>query len=456
MNMINIAWSGLQAAQFGMSVTSMNISNVLTPGYSRQGIIQSSVVTMGSGGMSAGAGVQVDSIRRISDQYLTNQVWQSNSKANYYGINNQYLGSLEKVIGTDSTSLGTGLDDFFSALSALTKEPESEANRQQLLNQADSLATRFNSMNDFINTQKNAISNQRDTMVGQINSLTAGIADYNKKIMEMDSTGGNSNVLRDQRDELVKQLSTYTDVKVTEDSTGSYSVSMKNGQPLVSGKVAGELSSSLDGSGNPVLSLNFSNTTFSLNPSTGGQLGALYDYETGDLAEMQASVQGMAEAVANLFNDQLAQGFDKNGDSGKPLFTFDLTNPNGILQVNDLKPDELALSGAKDEQGNGDNLELLIALKNKKVDIGGMGNMSLNEGAAAIISNVGIASKKSQSELEAAQGVFDQAQLQRNNLSSVNQDEEAINLQVYMQAYQSNVKVIATGNQIFNDLLGLF
>lgn len=456
MNMINIAWSGLQAAQFGMSVTSMNISNVLTPGYSRQGIIQSSVVTMGSSGMSAGAGVQVDSIRRISDQYLTNQVWQSNSKANYYGINNQYLGSLEKVIGTDSTSLGTGLDDFFSALSALTKEPESEANRQQLLNQADSLATRFNSMNDFINTQKNAISNQRDTMVGQINSLTAGIADYNKKIMEMDSTGGNSNVLRDQRDELVKQLSTYTDVKVTEDSTGSYSVSMKNGQPLVSGKVAGELSSSLDGSGNPVLSLNFSNTTFSLNPSTGGQLGALYDYETGDLAEMQASVQGMAEAVANLFNDQLAQGFDKNGNSGKPLFTFDLTNPNGILQVNDLKPDELALSGAKDEQGNGDNLELLIALKNKKVDIGGMGNMSLNEGAAAIISNVGIASKKSQSELEAAQGVFDQAQLQRNNLSSVNQDEEAINLQVYMQAYQSNVKVIATGNQIFNDLLGLF
>lgn len=456
MNMINIAWSGLQAAQFGMSVTSMNISNVLTPGYSRQGIIQSSVVTMGQGGMSAGAGVQVDSIRRVADQYLTNQVWQSNSKANYYGINNQYLGSLEKVIGTDSTSLGTGLDDFFSALSALTEKPESEANRQQLLNQADSLATRFNNMNDFITSQKTSIASQRDTMVGQINSLTAGIADYNKKIMEMDSTGGNSNVLRDQRDELVKQLSTYADVKVTEDSHGSYSVAMKNGQPLVSGKVAGELSSSRDGNGNPVLSLNFSNTTFSLNPSTGGQLGALYDYETGDLAQMQASVQGMAEAVATLFNDQLAQGFDKNGNPGKPLFTFDLTNPAGILQVNDLKPDELALSGAPDEQGNGDNLQALIDLKNKKVDIGGMGNMSLNEGAAAIISNVGIASKKSQSELEAAQGVYDQAQLQRNNLSAVNQDEEAINLQVYMQAYQSNVKVIATGNQIFNDLLGLF
>ncbi|HDR2626196.1 flagellar hook-associated protein FlgK [Enterobacter cancerogenus] len=456
MNMINIAWSGLQAAQFGMSVTSMNISNALTPGYSRQGIIQSSVVTMGQGGMSAGAGVQVESIRRVSDQYLTNQVWQSNSKANYYGINNQYLSSLEKVIGTDSTSLGTGLDDFFSALSALTKEPESEASRQQLLNQAGSLATRFNNMNDFINSQKTSVTNQRNTMVGQINSLTAGIADYNKKIMEMDSTGGNSNVLRDQRDELVKQLSTYADVKVTEDSNGSYAVAMKNGQPLVSGKVAGELSSSLDGNGNPVLSLNFSNTSFSLNPSTGGQLGALYDYETGELANMQSSVQGMAEAVATLFNDQLAKGFDKNGNPGKPLFTFDLKNPAGILQVNDLKQDELALSDNPDEQGNDGNLQELIKIKNQKVDIGGMGNMSLNEGAAAIISNIGIASKKSKSELEAAQGVLDQAQLQRNNLSAVNNDEEAINLQVYMQAYQSNVKVIATGNQIFNDLLGLF
>lgn len=72
------------------------------------------------------------------------------------------------------------------------------------------------------------------------------------------------------------------------------------------------------------------------------------------------------------------------------------------------------------------------------------------------LSRTWVSPVKSQSELEAAQGVYDQAQLQRNNLSAVNQDEEAINLQIYMQAYQSNVKVIATGNQIFNDLLGLF
>ncbi|MNC75349.1 Flagellar hook-associated protein 1 [compost metagenome] len=84
-----------------------------------------------------------------------------------------------------------------------------------------------------------------------------------------------------------------------------------------------------------------------------------------------------------------------------------------------------------------------------------MGSMSINEAAAAIISTVGIASRQNKTELEAAESVRYEAQTQRDNLSAVNQDEEAMNLQVYMQAYQSNLKVIATGNQIFTDLLNL-
>lgn len=82
--------------------------------------------------------------------------------------------------------------------------------------------------------------------------------------------------------------------------------------------------------------------------------------------------------------------------------------------------------------------------------------MSLSEGAAAIISTIGIASKQSQTEMEAAASVSSQAQNQRDNLSAVNQDEEAINLQIYMQAYQANMKVISAGNQIFSDLLSIF
>lgn len=455
MSMFNIALSGLQAARTGMLVTSMNVNNLLTPGYSRQGVVQSAIGPMGEAGLSPGSGVQVDSIRRISSQYLVNQVWQTNSKSNYYSMGNQYVSSLEKVLGTDSTSLGTGLNDFVSALSALTQQPESQALRQQLLNQAKTLATRFNGMNDFITSQKESISTQRNAIVDQINTLSGGIADYNKKIVEMEATGGNASVLRDQRDELVKQLSSMADVKVSDDNSG-YTVSLSNGQPLVSGKVAGQLSAGKDSSGNTTLTLKFSTSEFSLNPSTGGQLGALYDYETGTLKQMSDSVQGMAQSVADMFNTQLGNGYDLNGDKGKPLFSFDPANPAGILQVNDLSPDELALSGNKDEPGNGDNLNALIELKNQKTNIPGMGNMSLSEGAAAIISTIGIASKQSKTEMDAAIAVSEKAQEQRDNLSAVDEDEEAMNLQIYMQAYQASMKVISTGNQVFSDLLSMF
>ena len=456
MSMINIAWSGVQAAQYGMNVTSMNVANLYTPGYSRQGIIQSALGPLGQTGITPGSGVQVTSIRRISDQYLVSQVWQTNTKASYFAMENQYTSALEKVIGTDATSIGSGLDEFVGALSALTQKPDDRALRQQLLNQAGSLAQRFNGMNDVINSQRTSVDSQRGAIIDQLNTLSAGIADFNKKISEMEASGGNASVLRDQRDELVKQMSSMVSVKVTEDGSGGVTVAMSNGQPLVSGKTAGSLSAERGADGEMTLTLKLAGGAFTVNPSTGGQLGALYDYETTTLKQMRDSVQGMAEKVAELFNEQLGKGFDLSGNPGQPLFIFDPSNPAGMLQVADLTPDQLALSGVAGEAGNGDNLKALIELRNQKTDIPGLGAMSLSDGAASIVSTIGIASRKSKTEMEAATAVFEQAQLQRDNLSAVNQDEEAINLQMYMKAYQSNMKVIATGNQIFNDLLNMF
>ncbi|MEW7311540.1 flagellar hook-associated protein FlgK [Buttiauxella gaviniae] len=455
MNIINIAFTGAQAARQGMSTTSMNVANYLTPGYSRQGIIQSAIGTNGDS-FSAGNGVRVDSIRRISDQYLVNQVWHSNTRAEYYSAGQKYLGALESVIGTDSTSLGGGLDKFFAALNALTTQPDSPALRQQLLNEGQSMATRFNNVDSFISSQKVSINTQREALVSNVNVISSNIASYNQQIADQEATGGNASVLRDQRDELVKQLSSMVSVKVSEDASGRYNVSLSDGQPLVNGRHFGQLKSSMNQQGEQDISLEFHNTTFGVSSAIGGQMGALNDYEQGTLKTMQSTVRDMAEQFAKEFNDQLAKGFDLNGQPGKPLFVFDLTSGKGMLQVTDLKPDELALSDKADESGNGTNLKALIELKNKDLAIGNMGNMSVNEAAAAIISSVGIASRQNKTELDAAEAVRYEAQTQRDNLSAVNQDEEAMNLQVYMQAYQSNLKVIATGNQIFSDLLTLF
>ncbi|MBV6820085.1 flagellar hook-associated protein FlgK [Rahnella sp. PD12R] len=456
MNMINIGFSGSQAAQAQLNATAMNTANAFTPGYSRQRVELSAIGPMGNAGMTPGNGVETTAIRRVNDQFVTGQVWRATSSSGYYGMSQQYLSGLETLLGTSSTSLGNGLDTFFAALSEGTTQPDSSALRQQMITEANSLATRFNNTNDFMNKQRSDLHNQQKTTLDSINTLSGNIADYNQKIMELESTGGSTSVLRDQRDELVRELSGLADVRVTESGDGSYSVTLSSGQPLVSGRSSGSLAMSVDDEGNPQLALSFAGTTFPASMSCGGQLGALYDYETGTLAEMQASVNGMAQALANAFNDQLAAGFDLDGNPGKPLFSFDPSNPAGILQVNDLDWRELALSGADDEPGNGDNLKALIDIKNQKVTIPGMGEMSLSEGAASIISKIGITSRQNQTEMTAANTLLNQTQNQWASISGVSQEEEAMNLMQYTQAYNANLKVISTGNQIFTDLLALF
>ena len=453
MKLINIAYTGAQAAQSQLNTTAMNTANAYTPGYSRQRV---EVSALGGYGMSAGSGVEVTGIRRISDQYLVTQLWRANSENGYYSMGQQYVGALEQIIGSESTGLGYGLDKFFASLNSATTTPENRALREQVINEANAMATRFNSINNFINTQKDSINSQRNATLDSINSMSSNISEFNRQISELEAKGHNASTLRDERDQMVNELSTMVDVRVNETSDGSYTVALPDGQPLVSGRNASTLKMGVDGNGQPALQLTFSGTTFGVNMSTGGQLGALHDYEVGTLGEMQATVTSMAKTIADTFNDQLAQGYDLNGNPGKPLFVFDPNNPKGMLQITDISSDELAFSDVAGENGNGKNLQALIGIKNQTMNIDGLGNMSLNEASAAIVSKVGIASRQNQVELRAASAVLFEAQSQRDGLSAVNLDEEAVNLLTYTKAYQSNLKVMATGDQIFSDLLALF
>lgn len=456
MSLFTIGNSGIQAARIGMNATAMNIANVNTPGYSRQRAEQSSIGPMGNQRLFSGSGVAVDGIRRMADQFRTEQVWRGTTEQSYYAQGQSYLGALEKMIGSDATGLGDGLDNLFKALSGATEKPENQAMRQDLLTEAKSLAMRFNNLQKFMQRQRSDIQQQQQDIAGNINSLTGNIAQYNQKISETEAAGGDTSVLRDQRDELVKSLSEKVDIRINQNDKGEYQITLPSGQPLVSGKDVGTISIVPDASGELNMSISFGGTAFNADLASGGQLGALHDYEINTLAATEASVNGMAEAMATAFNDQLAKGFDLNGDAGKPLFVFDLSNPDGMLQVGDIAWDELAFSSDPLAQGNNENLLALIKIKTETYAIPGVGNSSLDNASASLISTIGIQSRQNQTELSAATSLLQEAIAQRDSYSAVDYDEEYVNLTSYTQAYQANMKVIATGDQIFSDLLALF
>ncbi|MDF3933823.1 flagellar hook-associated protein FlgK [Pseudomonas citronellolis] len=453
-NLTQIAYTGVRASEIALSITGQNTSNVNTPGFSRLNPVMSSLG--GQGSLNPGGGVQVSSIRRMSDDFLNQQLWRSTTSQNYYSNAQQYLGALEDLMSSDGASISVGLDNFFAALSEASATPDSTALRQQIIAETGNLAQRFNTLSGNIATQLKSLQEQRGTMVGEINGLTSNIALLNKKIVAAQASAADPSALQDQRDALITQLSQYSSIRTTTAADGSVAVSLANGQPLVAGTSAAQLKVSLTSTGEQDVSLSFAGTQFSIDQEgLGGAMGALYDTEYQTLRPNLDSLTQMATQVADLVNNTLAGGYDLNGNAGQALLQVNTGSTSKLLSLTGLQPSDLALSDTTGEKGNNGNLLKLIDLKNQTITVDGNA-VTLNDAYAGLIGQVASDSRQNQADLDTAKAVTQQAQNQRDSVSAVNLDEEAVNLMTYQQAYQANMKVISTAKDLFDSMLAAF
>lgn len=454
MSLINqLALSGVRAAQVGMATTGQNIANVNTPGFSRLNTLAVSV--KGQGALSPG-GVEVSSIRRMASDFRNQQLWRATTEQNYHSASQDYLSAMEGLMAGDGSSISVGLDHFFAALSEASATPNSIALRQQVLAEAGNLAQRFNSLGININAQTESLHEQRTSMATEINGITSNLAMLNKKIVETEAVKGDTTALRDHRDTLVKDLSQYASIRVNETTDGALSVSLANGQPLVAGISAGQLNVSTLVSGEQQVDLAFVGTSFPLKQDGfGGAFGGLYDTEYQQLRPAQDKLHQMADQLTQKINNILVGGFDLAGNPGQALLTYDATSMNNLLKVNSLTPEQLAFSSAAGETGNNETLLDLLAIKNQSITLDGS-LVSLNDAYTGMIGRLASDSRQNQADLESATTVTAQAQALRDSVSAVSLDEEAVSLMNYQQAYQANMKVIATANQLFDDMLAAF
>ncbi len=452
-NLTQIAYSGVRASQIALSVTGQNTANVNTPGFSRLGTVMSSV--SGHGSLSGG-GVEVSSIRRISDDFLNQQLWRATTSQNYYTTSQQYLSSLEGLMAGDGASISVGLDNFFAALSEASATPDSVALRQQIIGEAGNLAQRFNTLGGNLYTQLKSLQEQRSAMVSEVNGLTSNIALLNKKIVAAEAGGVDTSALKDQRESLVTQLSKFASIRTNTAADGSLSVSLANGQPLVATASAAQLSVTLTPTGEQEVGLAFAGTTFSLSQDNlGGSMGALYDTEYQVLRPNQTALSEMAEQLAQMVNDTLATGYDLAGNPGQPLLVFSPGSSSNMLSLSGLKPADLALSDSAGETGNNGTLLQLLELRSQSITVNG-NQVTVNDAYAGLIGQLASVSRQNEADLTTATTVTTQAQAQRDGVSGVNLDEEAVNLLTYQQAYQANMKVISTAKDLFDTMLAAF
>src|SRR5512146_2613382 len=144
-DLLSTSVSGLLAFQQALDVTSNNIANASTPGYSVEtaNLVERPGQFTDTGFM--GSGVDVQSITRTYNELLAQQVRGSQASYSSSSTLAAQAAQIDNLLSDSTTGLTATLQSFVNALQTVASTPTSTAARQALLNQAQALAQQLNS-----------------------------------------------------------------------------------------------------------------------------------------------------------------------------------------------------------------------------------------------------------------------------------------------------------------------
>ena len=217
---LNIAYTGLQAANAWLNTTGNNISNIETEGYSRQKVTQQAADALRlrtTYGM-AGAGVNALSIDQIRNEYYDLKYWNSNSTLGIYEERKSYMFQIEDYFNETDTMRGfnTIFSDVFSSLDEVYKSAGDDTVKEEFLGQAGNLCNYFKEMSTNLMKLQEDANSQIKNKAEQINALASQIATLNKQINMIECNRVVANELRDKRSLLIDELSKIVTVEVEE------------------------------------------------------------------------------------------------------------------------------------------------------------------------------------------------------------------------------------------------
>lgn len=216
---LNVAVRGLFTAQRSLDTVNHNLNNINTPGFSRQQSIQAAARPMalydGTGMMGTGA----DTIRvqRVRDEYLDFKYWSENISMGEWKAKSEVLSDIEVTFNEPSNSgFTTIMNDFFSSMQELGKDPSSSAVRALVKQRGVTLAKYFNSTAAHFEDLQQDVNYRIQTKVEEVNSYATQIQQLNRQIYIAELDGNTANDLRDSRGLLVDRLSRIINIDANE------------------------------------------------------------------------------------------------------------------------------------------------------------------------------------------------------------------------------------------------
>lgn len=297
--------SGLKAHQQAIEVTSHNIANATTPGYTRQRAELTTVLpeTVQAGMM--GRGVTVDAIKRLASDLLIERLRQSKTEGSRLAQMDQVLGSAELIFNEPGDNgLSATVDQLFASFEDLANNPESSALRTTVVQQLGIFTDTMNSIGTQLTQQRTDVADALKGQVQEANQLTTEIAALNQQIREQVLRGAAPNDLLDRRDNLIGQLSEKMEITVRTDLSDGTVRLDSGGRLLVGTAYAEQLSVGENHDGSIALLLS-DRTAVTIK---GGAIGGLVDLHDQVLPGLVADMDDLAATLAFSLNARQSTG----------------------------------------------------------------------------------------------------------------------------------------------------
>lgn len=332
--LLSTAVSGLRVFQQSIEVTSHNIANVGTEGFSRQRVESGTNPAEFTGAGYVGTGVHASNITRSYDQFISTQLRSSTTTLGEATNFRDYASQVDNLLADPSTGLDPAIQGFFDSVHDVASDPSSLVARDVMLLEANGLTARFSVMNQRFDELREQVNSNVRSMVDVVNSITASIADLNVRISESSAkaSGGQlPNDLLDERDVILNDLAELMDISVIPQDSGMVAVIVKNGLPLVSDAFASKLAvqrSEFDGSRLDITLQTFSGPAQVItNQITSGKIAGTLRFRDEILDPAQQQLGSVAAGIAMEFNAlhkvsvdasgvPIESNYDENGNLG--------------------------------------------------------------------------------------------------------------------------------------------
>lgn len=473
---LNTANKGLMAQQTALHTTGHNIANANTEGYSRQRVDLKSDLSFNLPGVGQlGTGVRMEAVERIVNMNIERQIRGENGILKEFKARSDVMEQLEAIFNEPSdTSLNFNISEMFDAWQELSKNPESLTSKTIVVEKSRTLADTYNHMLNQIDSLEEEVEDLLGKNIKDFNSILDQVETLNKQIFNIAVKGNTPNDLLDQRDLLLKDLSSISNVQVDHDQYGRTKIELGDKTLLDYKGEINKLELDTDGE-----------ISIGIGDDDGGDLGEYINKgeirgrldALKDIKIRRDDLKKFGEGMAKAINTGHGYSIDDQGNKeGQKIFNYD--SDKGRLNIDlDLLEDPSLIQPGKNKvdedggaEGDGSRALAISRLRNTRIDFDDPANpikwkeeeFELEDDPNGntiggyyndMVAEIGISKEHADNMVANQEAVVGQLDLRRESVSGVSIDEEITNMLKYQSAYGANARVISTLTEMLDTLI---